>query len=166
MQKKLTPQYPTVISVYPGWPLCNLWFADDINLHGGSEEELTGWMEKSAGGCGIEISSDKSKILGSCIKSRPSTSMRTITRLIANTIITMWLGQHRTVTSIHLEFQYSWVWYNYSRFSAIILSICWQFIPKVLNGFCLWWYIYYHAIWTLVPIGSRITAATIPLSLN
>ena len=46
-------------------PLCNLQFADDIDLLGGSEEEfqqqLTERLEKTVADYGTEISSDKSK---------------------------------------------------------------------------------------------------------
>ena len=42
--------------------LCNLRFADDIDLLGGSEEELTERLQKTAAGYGMEISSDQSKI--------------------------------------------------------------------------------------------------------
>ena len=49
-----------------GRQLCNLRFADDIDLIGRSEEELqdlTSRLEKSASAFGMEISSEKSKIL-------------------------------------------------------------------------------------------------------
>ena len=47
-----------------GRPLCYLQFADDINLLGGSEEELQNLIErldKTAAGYGMEISSAKAK---------------------------------------------------------------------------------------------------------
>ena len=50
-----------------GQPLCNLRFADNIDMLGGSEEEvqqqLTERLDKTAGGHGMEISLEKSKIL-------------------------------------------------------------------------------------------------------
>ena len=54
-----------------------MWFADDIDLLGGSEElqQLTGRREKTAIGYGLEISSDKSKIVINNIKPRPSTNV-------------------------------------------------------------------------------------------
>ena len=57
-----------------GQPLFNLRFADDIDLLGGSEEELQQSierLEKTAVGYGMEISSHKSKILVNSIKPRP-----------------------------------------------------------------------------------------------
>ena len=48
-----------------GRPLCNLRFADHINLQRCSEEELqqlTERLGKTAGGCGVQISSNNSKI--------------------------------------------------------------------------------------------------------
>ena len=48
-----------------GQPLCNLWFADDIDYLLGSEEELqelTERVEKTAAGYGMEISFAKSEI--------------------------------------------------------------------------------------------------------
>ena len=56
---------------------CNLRFADDIELQGGSEEglqQLTERLDKAAAGYGMEISSGKSKILVNNIKPRPSTN--------------------------------------------------------------------------------------------
>ena len=56
----------------------HLWFAEDISLLGGSENcnnSLKGCMEKTAAGFGIEICSDKSKVLVSSIKPRPSTNV-------------------------------------------------------------------------------------------
>ena len=53
-------------------------FADDIDLLDGSEEELqqlTERLGKTAAGYGMEICSDKSKILVNSIKPRPSTNM-------------------------------------------------------------------------------------------
>ena len=61
-----------------GWPLCNLQFADDFDMLGGSEEELQQLaerLEKTVAGYGMEISSDKSKILDNSIKPRPSTNI-------------------------------------------------------------------------------------------
>ena len=48
-----------------GRSLCHLRFADDIDLLGGSEElhQLTERLDKTAAGKGVEINSDKSKIL-------------------------------------------------------------------------------------------------------
>jgi len=46
-----------------GWPLCNLRFADVIDLMGGSEAELqdlTTRLERTAGAYGIEVSLEKS----------------------------------------------------------------------------------------------------------
>ena len=60
-------------------PICNLRFADDINLLGGSEEELQQLaerLEKTAAGYGMEISSVKSTNLVNIIKPRPSTNLR------------------------------------------------------------------------------------------
>ncbi len=48
-----------------GRPLCNLRFADNIDLMGGSEAELqdlTTRMEKSSSQYGMEVSSEKNKI--------------------------------------------------------------------------------------------------------
>ena len=62
-----------------GQPRCNLRFADDIDLPGGSEEELQQLIEmrkKTATGYGMEISSDESDILVSSIKPGPSTNIR------------------------------------------------------------------------------------------
>ena len=50
-------------------PLCNLRFADDIDLTRGSEEEHHQLTER------LEISSDKGKILVSSINRRPSTNI-------------------------------------------------------------------------------------------
>ena len=60
-----------------GRPLCNLHFADDIDLPECSEEELqqlTERLEKTAAGYGMEISSEKTKILVDVIKHRIPTS--------------------------------------------------------------------------------------------
>ena len=60
-----------------GRPLCNLRFAD-IDVLGSSEEELQQHierLEKTAAGYGIEISSDKSKILVNSIKPWPTTNI-------------------------------------------------------------------------------------------
>ena len=73
-----TDIHPTVASVHRGRPLCNLRFADHIDLLGGSEEELqqlTERLEKTAAGYGMEISSDKSKILVNSIMPRPSANI-------------------------------------------------------------------------------------------
>ena len=59
-------------------PLCNLLFADDIDLLGGSEEELqqlTERLDKTAAGYGVEISYDKSKFIANSIMRGPSTSI-------------------------------------------------------------------------------------------
>ena len=61
-----------------GRPLCNLQFADDIDLLGGCGEELQQLSEslkKTGAGYGMEISPDKSKILVNSIKPRPSTNI-------------------------------------------------------------------------------------------
>ena len=91
MQKVLTPQHPLENNCFAGAAeedpeetdiplssvsiggrlLCNLWFADDIDRLEGSQEELQKLaerVEKTAVGYGMEISSDKSKILVSSIK--------------------------------------------------------------------------------------------------
>ena len=62
-----------------GWPVCNFRFANDIDLLGGSKEELqqlTQRMEKTAADYGMEISFDKSKILINSIKPGPSTNIQ------------------------------------------------------------------------------------------
>ena len=62
-----------------GRPLCNLRFADDIDLLGKSEEELqqlTQRLDGIAAEHGMEISSDKSKILVNSIKARPPTNIQ------------------------------------------------------------------------------------------
>ena len=54
-----------------GRPLCNLWFADDIDLLGGSEEELKQLaerQEKAAADYSMKISSDETKIIVNNIK--------------------------------------------------------------------------------------------------
>ena len=59
--------------------ICNLRFADDIALLGGSElelQQLTERLEKTAPDYGMEISSDKSKIFIEAITPTPSTKMR------------------------------------------------------------------------------------------
>ena len=59
-----------------GRPLCNLRFADDIDLIGGDEEELQDLMtrlEESAGKFGMEISEEKSKVLVNSNKDTPQT---------------------------------------------------------------------------------------------
>ena len=61
-----------------GRPLCNLRFADDIDLLGSSVEELqqlTQRLEETAAEHGMEISSDKSKLLANSIKPWPSTNI-------------------------------------------------------------------------------------------
>ena len=61
-----------------GRPLCNLRFADDIDLLGSSEEELqqlTQILEETAAEYGMEICSDRGKILVNNIKPRPSTNI-------------------------------------------------------------------------------------------
>ena len=59
-----------------GRPLCNLRFADDIDLIGRDDEELqdlTTRLEESAGKFGIEISAEKSKVLVNSNKDTPQT---------------------------------------------------------------------------------------------
>ena len=61
-----------------GRPLCNLRLADDIDLLRSSEEELqqlTQRLEETVAEYGMEISSDKSKILVNSPKPRPSTNI-------------------------------------------------------------------------------------------
>ena len=61
-----------------GRPLCNLQFADDIDLRGVGEEDLrklTERPEKTTAGYDMEIRSNKGKILVNSIKPRPSTNM-------------------------------------------------------------------------------------------
>ena len=60
-----------------GRPLCNLRFADDIDLLLGREElqQLNERMEKNAAGNGMKISSNKSKLVVYAIKPRPSTNI-------------------------------------------------------------------------------------------
>ena len=58
--------------------LCNLRFVYNIDLKGGSGEErkqLTERLEKTAIGYGMEISSDKSKIIVHSTKPRPSSNI-------------------------------------------------------------------------------------------
>ena len=52
----------------------NLRFAEDIDLLGGSEEALQR-LENTDIGYGMEISSDKDKLLVNSIKPRPSTNI-------------------------------------------------------------------------------------------
>ena len=62
-----------------GRQLCNLWFADDINLLGNSEEDLqqlTQRLEETAAEYGMKMSFNKSKILVSSIKSRLSANIQ------------------------------------------------------------------------------------------
>ena len=76
IQKKVQKKSSVSIG---GRLLCKLWFADDINLLGGSEEELqqlTERLDKTATDYGMAIGSDKSKILIYSIKPRPSTYIR------------------------------------------------------------------------------------------
>ena len=61
-----------------GQQLCNSHFADDIDLLEGNEEELqqlTERLDKTAACYGMEINSDKSKILVISIKPRPSANI-------------------------------------------------------------------------------------------
>jgi hypothetical protein len=95
MQKALTPMHSSVNDCFAdeagetdtslssvsigGRPLCNLRFADDIDLLGSSEEELqqlTRRLEETAAEYGMEISSEKSKILVNSTKPRPSTNIQ------------------------------------------------------------------------------------------
>ena len=60
-------------SVYTGILFYNLWFADDIDLLGGSEvelQQLTERLKKTAADYSMEFSCDKSKIFVSSIKPR------------------------------------------------------------------------------------------------
>ena len=98
MQKTFTPQHLSENDCFPGdvgedgeetniplssvsiggRPLCNLQFADDIDLLGSIEEELpqlTAKLKKTVADNGLEISSDKSKIIDNSIKPRPSTNI-------------------------------------------------------------------------------------------
>ena len=62
-----------------GRPLCNLRFADNINLLVDSKEEfqqLNERLEKSAADYGMEISYDNCKIIVNSIDPRPSTNIR------------------------------------------------------------------------------------------
>ena len=62
-----------------GRPLCDLRFADDVDPLGSREEELqqlTQRLEETAAEYGMEISSEKSKILVNSIKPRPSTNIQ------------------------------------------------------------------------------------------
>ena len=63
IEKKMQKKSPSVSNGER--PLCTMRFASDIDLLGDSEEELqelTDRLDKAAVGCGMEISSDKSKI--------------------------------------------------------------------------------------------------------
>jgi hypothetical protein len=65
IMKEALHNFHTSISI-GGRPLCNLRFADDIDLMGGNEaelQELTTRLEKASGAVGMEVSSEKSKIL-------------------------------------------------------------------------------------------------------
>ena len=76
MQKKLISHCRQSLG---GRPLCNLPFADDIDLLGGTEEELQQLaerLEKTATGYAMKIGSHKSKIFVNSIKPRPSTNIR------------------------------------------------------------------------------------------
>ena len=62
-----------------GRPLCNLRFADDIDLLGGSETELqdlTTRLERAAGAHGMEISSEKSKVMVNSHNQQAATSIK------------------------------------------------------------------------------------------
>ena len=62
-----------------GRPLCNLRFANDIDLLESSEEELqqlTQRLDETVAEYGMEISSVKSKILVNSMKQRPSTNIQ------------------------------------------------------------------------------------------
>ena len=78
MYKKLTDISLSSVSA-EGRSLCNLRFADDIDLLVGNEElqQLTERLEKIPAGYGMEISSNKNKILVNSIKPMPSTNIRT-----------------------------------------------------------------------------------------
>ena len=56
-----------------GTTACNLRFAHDIDLLGGSEElqQLTGRLDETAADYDMKISSDKSNILVNSMKPRP-----------------------------------------------------------------------------------------------
>ena len=59
-------------------PLCSLRCADDIDLLGSGKEELQQLaqrLEETVAAYGIEISSDKSKILVNSVKPSPSTNI-------------------------------------------------------------------------------------------
>ena len=61
-----------------GRPLCNLRFADEIDLLGGNGEELelfTERLEKTVAGYGMEINFDQRKILVKSIKQRTSANI-------------------------------------------------------------------------------------------
>ena len=76
LEKSNAEEFDTSASI-GGRPFCDLRFADDIGLLGGSEEELqqlTQRLEETAAVYGSEISSDKSKILVNSIKPTPSTN--------------------------------------------------------------------------------------------
>ena len=64
MQEALEGHEPTVS--IGGRPICNLRFADDIDLIAGNHnelQELTQRLEKAAGAFGMEVSTEKSKIM-------------------------------------------------------------------------------------------------------
>ena len=57
--------HTTTVSI-SGRPICNLRFADDINLMVGSNselQELTKKLVATAGACGIEMNTAKSKVM-------------------------------------------------------------------------------------------------------
>ena len=89
-----------------GQPLCNLQLADDISLLGGSEDELqqhTERLEKTiTAGYGMEISSNKSKVLVNSIKPRPSTNIWMNGKLLNEVELLKYFGftQTRDATSI------------------------------------------------------------------
>ena len=71
--EKIMQKYFDTSAFIGGRPLCNLLFAEDIDLLRDSKEEvqqLTERLEKAAAGYGMEISSDKSKIFVNSIKPR------------------------------------------------------------------------------------------------
>ena len=76
MQEALQ-EHETTITI-GGRKICNLRFADDIDLMGKSEhelQELTTKLDKAASNYGMEISSEKSKILVNSAQPTPSTKI-------------------------------------------------------------------------------------------